>query len=173
MTDPAPYPRAFAHIGISIPDLGAAVRWYQNVLGWTQIAPPGEISCEDGGDFGAEFADVLADVFGERCRHLRIAHMSAGNGVAVELFEFVEPPYVGTDDNFDYTRGGIFHFCVVDPDVEGLSQRIADTGGRIRSKLMRVFDDQPYYARYCEDPWGTILEVTSHQHAQIFGNQIS
>ncbi|HBF47953.1 MAG TPA: glyoxalase, partial [Shewanella frigidimarina] len=28
------YPRSFSHIGISVPDLDAAVKFYTEVLGW-------------------------------------------------------------------------------------------------------------------------------------------
>nr|MVE66955.1 hypothetical protein [Vibrio cholerae] len=28
------YPRSFSHIGISVPDLEAAVKFYTEVLGW-------------------------------------------------------------------------------------------------------------------------------------------
>ena len=31
------YPRAFSHIGISVPDLEAAVEFYGKVLGWYVI----------------------------------------------------------------------------------------------------------------------------------------
>ena len=38
-----PYPRTFSHIGISVPDLGAAVKFYTEVLGWYLIMKPTEI----------------------------------------------------------------------------------------------------------------------------------
>ncbi|RUM55705.1 MAG: glyoxalase, partial [Marinomonas sp.] len=38
-----PYPRTFSHIGISVPDLEAAVKFYTEVLGWYLIMEPTEI----------------------------------------------------------------------------------------------------------------------------------
>ncbi len=42
-----PYPRTFSHIGISVPDLEAAVKFYTEVLGWYLIMKPTEIVEDD------------------------------------------------------------------------------------------------------------------------------
>ena len=34
------YPRAFSHIGLSVPDLEAAVKFYSEVFGFYVIMPP-------------------------------------------------------------------------------------------------------------------------------------
>jgi catechol 2,3-dioxygenase-like lactoylglutathione lyase family enzyme len=39
-----PYPRTFSHIGISVPDLDAAVKFYTEVLGWYLIMEPTDIT---------------------------------------------------------------------------------------------------------------------------------
>ena len=162
-------PRALpvAHLGISVPDLGAAIDWYRNVMGFRLMTEPGEILIEDGG----HFAELCADIFGPQLKRLKMAHIATANGTALELFEFVDPAYEAPADNFRYWGGGIFHFCVVDPDVEGLVERITTTGGRQRSKVWTVFEGQPYKAVYCEDPWGTIVEIYSHNHESTFANQ--
>jgi hypothetical protein len=77
----------------------------------------------------------------------------------------------GRRTTFDYCRGGAFHFPWVDPDVEGLVERIVATGGRQRSKVWTVLPGQPYKAVYCEDPFGNIIEVFSHSHESTFANQ--
>ncbi|GGB51592.1 hypothetical protein GCM10011502_25890 [Oceanisphaera marina] len=41
------YPRNFSHIGISVPDLDAAVTFYTEVMGWYLIMAPTEISEDD------------------------------------------------------------------------------------------------------------------------------
>lgn len=45
------YPRSFSHIGISVPDLEAAVKFYTEVLGWYLIMKPTEI-IEDASPIG-------------------------------------------------------------------------------------------------------------------------
>lgn len=159
-------PRAVAHVGISVPDIDAAVAWYGEVLGFRAIAPPGTVDVAAGG----HFAELCADIFGERLREVRMAHLTSANGTAVELFQFVDPGYERPLDNFAYWRGGIFHFCVVDPDVEGLVARIEATGGRQRSRIWTIFEGKPYKAVYCEDPFGNILEIYSHNHESSFAN---
>ncbi len=160
-------PRSIAHIGISVPDLDAAIAWYEDVLGFRLIGAAGEVDLTD----DSHFAHLCTDIFGADCKRLRLAHISTANGAALELFQFVDPVNETPDDNFEYWRNGIFHFCVVDPDVSGLAARIEQTGGKIRSKVWDLFEGQPYQLIYCEDPFGTVLEIYSHSHEQFFANQ--
>jgi catechol 2,3-dioxygenase-like lactoylglutathione lyase family enzyme len=161
------YPRAFAHVGITVTDLARAIDWYGSVLGFELLMGPVEVWAGDG-----DVGQGAADVFGPDFRRFRQAHMSAGNGVVVEIFEFLEPRAERRDDNFEYWKTGFFHVCVVDRDVEGLVQRIAETGGRMRtSRIWPIFPGQKYRFCYCEDPFGNIVEIYSHSHEQTFANQ--
>jgi len=38
------YPRSFSHIGLSVPDLDAAVKFYSEVFGFYVIMPPTEFT---------------------------------------------------------------------------------------------------------------------------------
>lgn len=38
------YPRSFSHIGLSVTDLDAAVKFYTEVMGWYLVMPPTTIS---------------------------------------------------------------------------------------------------------------------------------
>ena len=163
----SPVPRAIAHIALSVPNLEQAIEWYRDVLGFRPMTAPGDVVIADGG----HVADICVDIFGPQIAKLRMAHLATANGTAVELFEFVDPPYERPENNFDYCRGGAFHFAVVDPDVEGLVERIVATGGRRRSKVWAILPGQPYKAVYCEDPFGNIIEVFSHSHESTFANQ--
>ena len=44
-----PTPRSFSHIGLSVPDLDQAVKFYADVLGFYVIMQPTEV-VEDGSD---------------------------------------------------------------------------------------------------------------------------
>ena len=61
-----PYPRTFSHIGISVPDLEAAVKFYTEVLGWYLIMKPTEI-VEDDSAIGEMCTDVFGPVWGLCC----------------------------------------------------------------------------------------------------------
>ncbi len=160
-------PRAIAHIGITVTDLDRAVEWYRDVLGFEPIAAPVEVSVDDGHG-GA----VAADVFGPRLRRMRIAHLAGANGVALELFEFLEPRSEPRADNFEYWKTGPFHICLLAPDIEQLAERIAATGGARRtSRIWAMFPGEPYLTCYCEDPFGNVLELFSHSHERTYANR--
>ncbi|MGI9275834.1 MAG: lactoylglutathione lyase family protein [Endozoicomonas sp.] len=153
-----PYPRTFSHIGISVPDLEKAVEFYTEVLGWYLIMPPTEIKEDD-----SAVGIMCTDVFGEGWSSLRIAHLSTGDRVGFEIFQFSNQQ--NPDNNFEYWKTGIFHFCVQDPDVEGLAERIVRHGGRQRMPVRHYYpDEKPYRMVYMEDPFGNILEIYSHSY---------
>lgn len=152
------YPRAFSHIGLSVPDLDAAVRFYSEVMGFYVIMQPSEI-VEDGSPIG----QMCTDVFGPGWKSLRIAHLSTSEGIGFELFEFAgnEAP----EQNFDFRKHGTFHFAVQDPDLEGLLAKILAAGGKQRMPVREYFPgEKPYRMVYVEDPFGIIFELYSHSY---------
>jgi catechol 2,3-dioxygenase-like lactoylglutathione lyase family enzyme len=159
--------RAVGHVGISVPDLDAAIDWYGAVFGFDPIVTPHEIDITK----GSLFVEMCIDIFGVDFKRVKVVHLGSANGTAIELFEFIEPRYERADDNFAYWRGGIFHFCVVAADIEEQVSVILEHGGRQRSQIRPLFAGRTYRACYCEDPWGTIIELTSHSHERMQSNQ--
>ncbi|MFL5846921.1 MAG: VOC family protein [Solirubrobacteraceae bacterium] len=159
-------PRAVAHVGITVPDIAAAAAWYSEIFGLRLIGPIADIDQSQGGAFHGP----VEDIFGPQLRLMKMASLSSANGCVIELFEFEDPPYEAPEDPFPYLRGGITHVSFVEPDVEEAVGRIVASGGRQRSKLWTLFEGLPYQACYCEDPWGTVVELLSHSHEQTFAN---
>lgn len=158
MTAPATYPRSFSHIGLSVPDLDGAVKFYTEVMGWYVIMKPTTIKEDD-----TAVGIMCTDVCGAGWKSLRIAHLSTGDRVGVEIFEFrnAEKP----ENNFEYWKTSVFHFCVQDPDVEGLAARIVAAGGKQRMPVREYFPgEKPYRMVYMEDPFGNIIEIYSHSY---------
>lgn len=152
------YPRTFSHIGLSVPDVEKALEFYTGVFGWYVIMQPTVIT-EDDSAIGV----MCTDVFGAGWGTFKIAHMSTGDRVGVELFQF--PNAVAPENNFEYWKTSIFHFCVQDPDVEGVAERIVAAGGKQRMPVRYYFPgEKPYRMVYCEDPFGNIVEVYSHSY---------
>lgn len=153
------YPRSFSHIGISVPDVEAAVKFYQDVLGWYIIMPPTTVE-EDTSAIG----QMCTDVFGPGWKRFKIAHMSTGDRIGVELFQFDN--HQTPENNFEYWKTGIFHFCIQDPNLEALVEKIVAAGGKKRMSEPRYYypGEKPYRMIYMEDPFGNILEIYSHSY---------
>lgn len=153
-----PYPRSFSHIGLSVPDLEKAVQFYTEVLGWYIIMEPAEVLNDS-----TPIGQMCRDVFGEGWEKFRIAHLATGDKIGVELFEF--PQNEQPEDNFEYWKTGIFHFCIQDPDIEGLVEKVVAHGGKQRMPIREYYpNDKPYKMVYVEDPFGNIFEIYTHSY---------
>ncbi|MGI9290257.1 MAG: lactoylglutathione lyase family protein [Gammaproteobacteria bacterium] len=152
------YPRTFSHIGISVPDVEQAVEFYSKVMGWYLIMQPTTIEEENETAIG----QMCVDVFGSGWGSFRIAHMSTGDKIGVEMFEFPnnEPP-----GEFQYWKTSTFHFCVQDPNLEDLVEKIVAHGGKQRMPVREYYPgEKPFRMCYVEDPFGLIFEVYSHSY---------
>ena len=122
-----PYPRTFSHIGISVPDLDAAVKFYTEVLGWYLIMEPTEIVEDD-----SAIGEMCTEVFGANWGSFKIAHLSTGDRIGVELFQFKNQE--SPDDKFEYWITGVFHVGGQYPEVEGVAELLESDGHRIRKR---------------------------------------
>lgn len=152
--------RAVNHVGLSVPDLDAALAWYQSVLGFRLLTPPTEMAAEDPG-----LGPALEAMLGPGVKRFRMAHLETGNGVGIQVFEFVEPRAEAFADGDAPWRGGFTHLCVTAPDIEALAEEIERRGGR-SSPVFRAIPGKPYAAAYCRDPWGNVLEINSHGYVE-------
>ncbi|WP_049898724.1 VOC family protein [Halococcus agarilyticus] len=151
-----------AHVGVTVPDIDAALDWYENVLGFQRLLGPMEV----GGDDNSQMAELCRDVLGE-FETVRIAHTATGNGTGIEFFEFDDV----TPQDPDPHDEGFFHICVVDPDIEELAADIEDAGGSHHTDIWHLFPDQEYQMTYCKDPWGNLIEIYTHGYQQTYSNQ--
>jgi len=153
---------AINHVGMTVPDIDAAIDWYGAVMGFRLIFRRTL-------EYRPEVPEVR-EIFGERMKRALQAHLVSANGVGLELFQFLDPPVTPPSDAFAWHVTGIFHLCVTDPNIDGLVTRIVDHGGRQRTKVWQFLPDRPYKLCYCEDPFGNIIEVFSHSYAETFAN---
>ncbi len=153
------YPKTFSHIGITVPDIEAAVKFYTEVLGFYVIMEPTLVKEENETAIG----QMCIDVFGEGWETFKIAHLSTGDKIGFEIFEFNESKEL--KPNFEPFRSGLFHFSIQDPDVEGLVKKIVDAGGKQRMPIREYYPgEKPYRMCYVEDPFGTVFEIYSHSY---------
>jgi catechol 2,3-dioxygenase-like lactoylglutathione lyase family enzyme len=151
------YPRAFNHIAVGVPDIDAAIEWYQEVMGFKLFEGPIDL------DGKVDPRGQLRDVLGPELRKVRVAHLATANGVGLELFQSIDPPHERREHPIEFWKSGVWHFCVTDPDVDGLTAKIVASGGK---QLSKVWQDRlphaDYKMVYCQDPFGTLIEVYSH-----------
>jgi lactoylglutathione lyase family protein len=153
------YPRAFSHIGINVPNLEKAIDFYTSVMGWYLLMGPVSVKEENETAIGK----MCIDVFGTGWEIFRIAHLSTSDKIGIELFEFPTKP--SKPPVFEPFNSGLFHFCVQDPDIEGLARKIVEAGGKQRMPIREYYPgDKPFKMVYMEDPFGIIIEIYSHSY---------
>lgn len=153
------YPRVFSHVGITVPNIEEAVKFYTEVLGFYVIMEPTVVVEESETAIG----QMCIDVFGEGWETFKIAHLSTGDKIGFELFEFKESKDL--KPGFEPFRTGLFHFSIQDPDVEGLVQKIVYAGGKQRMPIREYYPgEKPFRMCYVEDPFGTVFEIYSHSY---------
>ena len=77
----------------------------------------------------------------------------------------------------DFTRLGIFHFCLQTDDFEGAIARTEQYGGKVRMDIMRYHpEDESKQASkqakmvYLEDPFGNLFELYSHSYEETYAS---
>lgn len=160
-----PYPRAFSHIGITVPDLNKAIDFYSGVMGWYLLMGPEIIQEETDSAIGK----MCIDVFGSGWEEFKIAHLSTSDKVGIEIFEFPTKP--DTTAEFTPFETGAFHFCVQDPEIEKLAEKIKEAGGKQRMPVREYYpEEKPFKMVYMEDPFGNIIEIYSHSYELTYSS---
>ncbi|OTA66001.1 Glyoxalase/Bleomycin resistance protein/Dihydroxybiphenyl dioxygenase [Hypoxylon sp. EC38] len=161
------YNHAINHMGLSVPNLEEALKWYTEVLGFVSLGPT-----------IVEDRSVNPDTAVFRIcppgfNKVKVAYLTTGNGVGLELFEFLDPrmdPNLASsfESGRDFRRGGIFHFAVTVPDVEAMAKKAEQHGGKRIAQTVRVFGEDGVYI---QDPWGNGIEVISTSWEQLLCNR--
>lgn len=148
-----------------MPDIEAAAKWYTEVLGFHQLKPFGTV------DRAQTPNAAIFKIYPDDLQKVKIGALSSGNGIGVELFEFLEPKITAeTRASFakDYKRGGLFHFGITVPDVDAFCEKAVKAGAKKIGETVPVYE---YDAVYIEDPWGTVIELISGSFERIMSNR--
>jgi catechol 2,3-dioxygenase-like lactoylglutathione lyase family enzyme len=155
------YPKTINHIAVSVPDLDKAVKWYQEVFGFTVVNGPVEFKADD-----SSLGMATKDIHGSSFKKMRMVWLSSGNQVGFEVFEYIDPKSERRTNNFEYWKSGFLHICITDPNIEELCKKISDSGGRQRSKIWNIVSDKGYKIAFCEDPFGNVIEIYTNSYEQ-------
>ena len=140
MKEKQEYPKSFSHIGITVPNIKEAVKFYSEVMGWYVIMEPSTVKKETETAIG----QMCIDVF--------------GNGIK-------EAPA------FNPFNTGLFHFCIQDPNIEELIEKIVAYGGKQRMPIREYYPkDKPFKMCYVEDPFGIVFEIYTHSYELTYSS---
>ena len=152
------------HVGIMVGDMDKAVKFYTQALGLKIVMGNTKVLEERETAIGR----MCIAVFGEGFKGFNIAHLVTTDGIGFELFEMKER---ADRHNVDFSRLGIFHFCLQTNDFAAAIQRTEKFGGKVRMDIMRYHpedDSKPAKMVYLEDPFGNLFELYSHTYAETY-----
>jgi catechol 2,3-dioxygenase-like lactoylglutathione lyase family enzyme len=153
--------RGIEHVGITVPDLDAATRYFAETLGAVRICEVLK-SPRSGRDM-----ELMLDV-PEGTVTVQIRHLRVGDGPNIELFKYTSdvqrPPVRPTDY-------GLQHFAVYVDDIDAAAERVRKAGGRICGEIMVLPDYESgpgNRAVYTQPPWGGSIELISTPSPQLY-----
>ena len=152
------------HIGIMVGNMDQAVEFYTKALGLKVVMGNTQVKEERETAIGR----MCVAVFGEGFKGFNIAHLVTTDGIGVELFEMKERQQ---RHEVDFSRIGIFHFCLQTDDFHGVIERTQQLGGKVRMDIMRYHpEDDSKQAKmvYLEDPFGNLFELYSHTYEETY-----
>jgi len=155
------------HVGILVGEMDKAIEFYSNALGLKVVMGKSKVEEERETAIGR----MCIAVFGEGFKGFNIAHLVTTDGIGVELFEMKER---AVRHEVDFSRIGIFHFCLETDDFEGVIEKTEKYGGKVRMDIMRYHpedDSKPYKMVYLEDPFGNLFELYSHTYKETYSSE--
>ncbi|HCG8578834.1 TPA: VOC family protein [Vibrio parahaemolyticus] len=155
------------HVGIMVGDMDKAVEFYTQALGLKFVMGNTKVIEERETAIGR----MCIAVFGEGFKGFNIAHLVTSDGIGLELFEMKERQ---ERHEVDFSRIGIFHFCLQTDDFEGAIKRTEAFGGKVRMGIMRYHpedDNKPAKMVYLEDPFGNLFELYSHTYEETYASE--
>lgn len=151
------------HIGLTVPDLDAAIEWYISVLGFRLLAGPLEVS-----EQGHPLGKAAQAIYGKGYGYFRFAHLATPDNVGLELFQFKATPSQPKENSFEFWLGGYNHLGLTAPNVAQAVAGVVAAGGKDRSGVLPIDPDKGYEIAYCQDPWGSIIEFCSHPYVRMW-----
>jgi catechol 2,3-dioxygenase-like lactoylglutathione lyase family enzyme len=154
------------HIGLTVPDLDEAERFFVDIIGCTPFYEIGPIASDDGWMSRQLGVDDRAVV--KRLKFLR-----CGAGLNIELFEYVAP-----DQNRAWPRNsdwGGFHIALYVDDFSAALAHLKAAGVTVLGEPV-VRTEGPSAGTtwiYVQAPWGLTLELVSFPEGKGYERQRS
>jgi catechol 2,3-dioxygenase-like lactoylglutathione lyase family enzyme len=140
-----------AHTAICVPDVEAAVAWYESVLGMSVLSPPylmeGEAITRDMGELLHPPVEVKAAIVGV-----------GSDDHVIEVIEYPNEPADPTDQTLPTStiaRTGITHVGLVCDDIEA-TRAVYEAGGA-DFLTAGIADVAGLRTTWFRDPWGVVF----------------
>jgi catechol 2,3-dioxygenase-like lactoylglutathione lyase family enzyme len=137
-----------AHTAVCVPDLDAAVAWYESVLGLRVLSPPylieGEAIERDMGELVPSPVALKAAIVG----------LDAGDHV-LEVIEYPHARADVVDGPADVTRPGLTHVGLLCDDVDEVRARLEAAG--VTFLVRGIADVANVRTTWIRDPWGVVF----------------
>ncbi|WP_226016390.1 VOC family protein [Novosphingobium sp. FKTRR1] len=147
--------RGIHHIGVSVPDLALARRFYLDLLGGTEVGPP--LEWQDN-----SFIDAVVGLPGSAARQF----MCRFGNAYIEVFEYLAPRSDPQDPDRGVNIYGYTHIALQVEDVLACHERLVAAGIRVHTPPamggITVLPDGSktgYAATYCRDWFGNVFEI--------------
>jgi len=150
------------HIGLTVPDIGAAAKWLETKLGFVNPLTFGPFS-DPTGDFMKELVDVNPRAVVEQIRVLR-----NGNGPNVELFQYSSP-----DQDKRFRRNsdwGAHHIAFYVNQIDKGVKRLQKKAGHKLFGPVKLTEGPAagQAINYFETPFGTDVELISYPRGMAY-----
>ena len=149
------------HVGLTVPDLEEAVRFYTDVIGGVELYRLGPFDAAEipPSDDGRDWTDAHLDVPGAR---LQFAVLRLGEDFMLELFEYARPDDASRTPPRNCDVGG-HHLALKVADIDAASAFLRERGVRLLERI--EVEEGPtagQRANYFLDPFGNYLELIEY-----------
>jgi catechol 2,3-dioxygenase-like lactoylglutathione lyase family enzyme len=146
--------RAIEHVGLTVPDLDEAVRFFVDVMGMEYVFGDGPFSGDR--DFMRERLNVHPDAA------MRYCFLRCGDGANIDVFQYTVPDQAPAPPRNSDIGG--HHFCFYVDDIEVGVAHLKTNGVRILGDINRIIDGPAIGSQwiYFLAPWGLQLELVSY-----------
>jgi catechol 2,3-dioxygenase-like lactoylglutathione lyase family enzyme len=137
-----------AHVAVCVPDVEAAVAWYESVLGLTVLSPPYLI---EGDAIEHDMGELLPAPVALKAAIVGIE----GSDHVLEVIEYPNARGAVTDAPADLTRTGLTHVGLICDDIDATRAELEAAGAQF---LVRgVADVARVRTTWFRDPWGIVF----------------
>jgi len=137
---------SFTHVGITVSDLEASVKFYEEVFGF---------NCSNRVTFDEKFLAQAPDLYKLTGTMAKVAFMVSPNGIVLEMFQFI--PDQPDNGLFAWNRPGYTHICITLEDLHEFSKHMHAKNVHFCMDVLERWDGGHWV--FVQDPDGNLIEV--------------